>query len=146
MLLNPPLIINGQQNGIFFGLGIAEDLIGVGQTQMKIKIYQNRLFHRLNDQSPHVWGCIATSSDVLAISCFTGLPRSSVAHHWLQPISGGGVCESTCHPVGMGKNNKKCWVFKWINHLKIMEYYGIVEFDGFRKFLHEDWVFQQQTY
>ena len=27
-----------------------------------------------------------------------------------------------------------------------MEYYGIVEFDGFRKFLHEDWVFQQQTY
>jgi hypothetical protein len=27
-----------------------------------------------------------------------------------------------------------------------MEYYGILEFDGFRKFNHEDWVFQQQTY
>ena len=23
---------------------------------------------------------------------------------------------------------------------------GILEFDGFRKFNHEDWVFQQQTY
>ena len=40
-----------------------------------------------------------------------GLPRSSVAHHWFQPMSGGGVCGSK-HPVGMEKTARNAGSLK----------------------------------